>query len=325
MGLRSYIAKRLVYSFVLVIFVLTINFIIFELMPGDPMAMFANPARLKDPKQVEEMQKLWGFDKPLHIRFMAYMQNMLTGQFGISYISSRYISDEVADRLLNTFLLVGVSTILSIILGIVLGVVSAYKRGTFIDNALVISSLTTYSLPSFWMGMIFLLIFSFGLGWFPSGLSATPFVEFPNIFAYIADRLWHLFLPCLTLTLFMYGSYLLLTRATLMEVLTEDYIVTARAKGIGERTVLFKHALKNASLPLITSAAISIGFVLSGAIITEQVFTYPGLGEWTWKAISFTDYPVLQCIFYLVALCVIIANFIADLIYGIIDPRIKYG
>jgi peptide/nickel transport system permease protein len=123
----------------------------------------------------------------------------------------------------------------------------------------------------------------------------------------------------------MYGGYLLLTRATMLEVLTEDYIVTAKAKGLKERAILFRHALKNASLPLITNAAISLGFVLSGAIITEQVFNYPGLGMWTWKAIDFTDYPVLQCIFYLVALSVIIANFMADLLYGVIDPRIRYG
>jgi len=137
--------------------------------------------------------------------------------------------------------------------------------------------------------------------------------------------MWHLFLPVVVLTLFLYGSFLLLTRATMMETLTEDYITTARAKGLKERAILFKHALKNASLPVITNAAIAIGFILSGAIITEQVFNIPGLGQWTWAAIPYKDYPVLHCIFYLTALCVIIANFIADILYGVVDPRIKYG
>jgi peptide/nickel transport system permease protein len=176
------------------------------------------------------------------------------------------------------------------------------------------------------MGMMFLLIFHYSLSWFP-GVGTTSFTAInpaPNIFAYFSDRIWHLFLPALTLTLFQYGGNLLLARATMLETLTEDYIVTARAKGLKERTVLFKHALKNASLPLITNAAISIGFILSGAIITEQVFVYPGLGWWTWEAINFVDYPVLQTIFFLVALCVIVANFIADILYGVIDPRIKY-
>lgn len=327
MGLKAYIVKRSLYSIMLLIFVLILNFIIFNLMPGNPMMMFANPTRLRTATQVEEMQKLWGFDQPLYVRLLKYMGNMLTGQFGVSYISGDYVFNEVSERLLNTFLLTGISEVFAITIGIILGVIVAYKRRGITDSVLVISSLVTYSLPTFWMGMMFILFFSFRLGWFPSGgtSSYSAFNPAPNTFAYIYDMLWHLFLPVLTLTLFMYGGYLLLTRATMMETLTEDYIVTAKAKGLKERTILFKHALKNASLPLITNAAISFGFILSGAIITEQVYNYPGLGMWIWKAIGFTDYPVLQTIFFLIAICVIIANFIADLLYGVIDPRIKYG
>ncbi len=326
MGLRGYLIKRTAYSLVLIFFVLVVNFVIFQMMPGDPMAIFANPTRLQGVEQVAEIRSLWGLDQPLHIKFVTYMKNMLTGQFGISYMSGDYVAAEVLERLSNTVLLVGVSTILAIIIGTILGVVTAHKRGSPIDSGLVITALTTYSLPSFWMGMIFLLIFHYRLGWFP-GVGTTSFSPInpaPNVLVYALDRLWHLFLPAMTLTLFLYGSYLLLARATMLETLTEDYIITARAKGLKERTVLFKHALKNASLPLITNAAISIGFILSGAIITEQVFVYPGLGMWTWKAIDFVDYPVLQTIFFLVALCVIVANFIADILYGVIDPRIKY-
>jgi len=326
MGLRAYLIKRTAYSFILLFFVLVLNFVIFQLMPGDPMAIFASPARLQNVEQVEEIRRLWGLDQPIHVKFVTYMKNMLTGNFGISYRTGDYVAAEVVERLSNTLLLVGVSTVLSITIGIILGVIAAHKRGSPIDSVLVVSSLTTYSLPSFWMGMMFLLIFHYRLGWFP-GVGTTSFSTInppPNAFAYVSDRLWHLFLPALTLTLFMYGGYLLLARATMLETLTEDYIVTARAKGLKERTILFKHALKNASLPLITNAAISIGFILSGAIITEQVFVYPGLGWWTWEAIGFVDYPVLQTIFFLVALCVIVANFIADILYGVIDPRIKY-
>ena len=330
MGLRTYVIKRTIYSFALLFFVLILNFYIFEMMPGDPTALFASRVRLiGEPGAVDEMRALWGFDKPLHVRLIIYIQNMLTWKFGRSYVSGDYIANEVGDRLLNTFLLVGISSVLAIILGITLGVLAAHKRGSLFDSASVITSLITYSLPSFWMGMILLLIFSYRLGWFPSEHTTSFSAAFPapNIFADVVDRLWHLFLPCLTLTLFMYGGYLLLARATMMEALTEDYIVTARAKGLKERTVLFKHALKNASLPLITNAAISVGFIISGAIITEQVFQYPGLGQWTWAAMAsgFNDYPVLHCIFYLTALCVIIANFVADLLYGVMDPRIKYG
>ena len=327
MGLKGYLVKRTLYSFVLLFFVLILNFAIFEVMPGDPMALFANQARLGGIEVAQEMIRLWGFDQPIHIRLVTYIKNMLTFQFGRSYLSQTLIADAVAARLVNTLLLVGVSTILSIIIGVLLGVVAAHKRGTIWDNFLVVSSLTTYSLPSFWMGMVLLLVFSFGLRWFPTGrtTSFSAINPAPNILVDVVDRMWHLFLPVLVLTLFLYGSFLLLTRATMIETLTEDYVLTARAKGLKERTILFKHALKNASLPVITNAAIAIGFILSGAIITEQVFGIPGLGQWTWAAIPYKDYPVLHCIFYLTALCVIIANFIADILYGVVDPRIKYG
>lgn len=341
MGLRSYIIKRVIYSTILLFFVLSINFAIFQLMPGDPMELLASSGRLRA-GQPEEIQKLWGFDEDLHVRYGKYIVNMLTGKFGYSYYSLSPVAVEISVRLTNTFLLVGSATVLSLIIGIILGVMAAYKRGGIFDNVSVIAALATYSLPSFWMGMMLLLIFSFRLHWFAS--SGTHPIEWvynwpaplavfqilgteisiPSLIE-IGGRLKHLFLPVLTLTLFSYGGYLLFTRASMLETLTEDYVVTARAKGLKERTVLFKHAFKNASLPIITTAALSFGFLLTGAIITEQVFTYPGLGKWIWDAISYTDYPVLQTIFFIIALCVIVANLIADLLYGIIDPRIKYG
>lgn len=327
MGLKIYIAKRVLYMFVLIFFVLTINFIIFMLMPGDPIELFASGARLKSPEQVQEVLQKFGLDQPLQIRYVKYIQNMLTGQFGYSYFSGKQIIDEIGERLTNTLLLVGISTVLSILFGILLGVIAAHKRGKSSDNFMVVTSLITYSLPSFWLGMVLLLIFSTQLGWFPAaGASPRDWAFNPpaNILAFLQGKLLHLFLPVLTLVIFQYGGYLLLTRATMVESLTEDYIVTAKAKGLKERQVLYKHALKNASLPLITNVAMSFGFMLSGAIITEQVFTYQGLGKWIWDAIAFTDYPALQAIFFIIALCVIIANFIADLLYGVIDPRIKY-
>lgn len=341
MGLRTYIAKRIIYSIVLVFFVLTVNFIIFELMPGNPIEFLAGSGRLRA-DQVDVIYELWGFADPLHVRYGKYIVNMLTGQFGISFLSKSSVSLEMSARLSNTLLLVGTSTILSIIIGIFLGVIAAYKRGKLFDSASVLASLVTYSLPSFWMGMILLLIFSFNLHWFPSagavpaqwalewpepawkGVILGTEVAVPSLVE-IGGRIRHLLLPVVVLTLFSYGGWLLLSRATMLETLTEDYIATARAKGLKERTVLFKHALKNASLPLITSAALSFGFLLTGAIITEQVFTYPGLGKWIWDSIAFADYPVMQAIFFIIALCVIVANFISDILYGIVDPRIKYG
>jgi len=325
-GLKIYIVKRIIYSFFLILFVLTLNFIIFELMPGDPMQFFIAAGRMT-PEMVDEVKSVFGLDKPLHVRYGAYIYNMLTFNFGYSFYTTTPVADEIAKRMPNTLLLVGLSTILSIIIGILLGVIAAYKRGSAFDTVSLIASLTTYSLPSFWIGMILILIFHVELGWFP-GAGAWPreWVINPpqNIWELIAGRMQYLFLPLLTLVIFQYGGYLLLTRATMLEVLTEDYILTAKAKGLKNRTILYKHALKNASLPLITNIAISFGFLFTGAIITEQVFTYPGLGQYLWNGIAYKDYPVLQAMFYIIALSVIICNFIADLIYGVIDPRIKY-
>ena len=328
MGLKAYLAKRIIYLFVLVFFVLSLNFMIFMLMPGDPTAVFASAARLQTEEQVLEMRALFGLDDPIHIKYGKYIYNMFTGNFGTSYYSGRPVVNELSIRFTNTMLLVGLSTIFSIIIGILLGVLAASKRGTWFDSFSVSSSLLFYSLPSFWIGMIMILIFHSSLHWFPAvGSMPREWATNPpaNIFEVLAGRAMHLFLPVVTLTLFMYGGYLLLTRTTMLETITEDYIMTAKAKGVKERTILFKHALRNASLPLITNIAISFGFMLSGAIITEQVFTYPGLGLWTWNAIAFVDFPVLQTMFYVIALCVIIANFLADMLYGVIDPRIRYG
>jgi len=205
---------------------------------------------------------------------------------------------------------------------------SAYKRGGVLDSTSVIASLTTFSLPTFWMGLLFIAVFYYQLQWLPQGGNQPDFWAYnapTNIGYILLTRIKYALLPVATLTLFQYGFYVLLTRATMLESLTEDYIVTARAKGLPERTVLVKHAFKNASLPLVTSVALAFGSILGGAIITETVFRWPGLGLWTFLSITFKDIPVLQAIFYLGALGIIVANFIADILYGVIDPRIKYG
>jgi len=342
MGLRGYIVKRIVYMIILMFLVITLNFFIFMLMPGDPTTLFVNPMKFA-PEEIEALRNQWGLNDPVHVRYIKYVYNLLTWNFGESISTAKPITEEIAKRLPYTIFLIGGSTVLSMIIGILLGVLVAYKRGSLFDDINVSFALTVYSLPVFWMGMVFLMTFSKGLGWFPMagayprewmlpGNWPAPLfsfdlfgqqIVFPS-FNEIYARLRHSVLPMATLTLFQYGGWLLLTRATMIEVLTEDYILTAKAKGVKTRTILLKHALKNASLPLITSAALQFGFMFSGAIITETVYTWPGMGGWIWEAITSLDYPVLQAIFYIIALCVVIANFIADLLYGVIDPRIKY-
>jgi peptide/nickel transport system permease protein len=348
-GLRDYVLKRIGFSVVLIIFVACLNFIIFELMPGNPIDFFIRPGMR--PEQVTELMHLWQLDRPIWERFITMLYNLFSGNFlnTYSFVSQKSISSEIGLRVMNTLLLIGSSTIFSMVIGILLGVVSAYKRGTTFDGGLVLVALTTYSFPTFWMGMLAILIFAHTLHWFPSGFPYPP--EWastyrasggfpPPLYSLpiyggisftipsaieVGTRIYHLVLPVAVLTLFQYGGWLLLARASMLETITEDYVTTARAKGVKERTILLRHVLKNASLPLITSAALSFGFMLSGAIITEGVFNFGGLGAWVWQAVGMKDFPVLSAMFFIIAICVIIANFIADLLYGIIDPRIKYG
>jgi peptide/nickel transport system permease protein len=328
MGLRAYVAKRLVYTIVLVFFVATLNFLIFQLLPGEPTRVLADAGRLT-PDKVAQIRALYGLDQDIWTRYVKYVYNIFTFQLGFTYRdTSATVAEQIAARLPNTLALVGLSTVLALVIGTFMGVFAAARRGGVYDNASVFSSLFFYSLPSFWLGLIFIFIFNFQLHWFPVGGAYPPtWVSNPcaNILCTIQGRLYHLALPVMVLTIFQYGGYLLLTRATMMESLTEDYITTARAKGLKNRTVLFKHALKNASLPLITNAALSMGFVLGGAIITETVFNYQGLGLWIYDAIGYKDFPSMQGIFYIIALTVIAANFLSDVLLGVIDPRIKYS
>jgi len=346
LGFRGYLIKRTINTLVLILFVILLNFVIFELLPGQQGSI---AAIAENPKLPQAVRKQIVFDEELRLglvcggtadnpvpcqiwdKFAKYFVAMVTFNFGYSFQTGNPVIQDIVQsgRLENTLLLLGVSSVIAIVVGIFLGTLAARKRGSMFDSAWVTASLTTFSLPTFWMGLVLILIFSFTLHWFPtSGVTPAEWIKPesapPNFIAQIPGRISHLFLPALTLTLFFYGGYLLLARATVMEALSEDYITTARAKGLPERTVLFKHALKNASLPLVTAAALQFGFLLSGAIITETVFSWDGLGYWLYQAIGWRDGPVLQAMFFIIALCVIVANFASDILYGVLDPRIKY-
>jgi peptide/nickel transport system permease protein len=335
LSLRGFLIKRILYTIILIVFVIVLNWIIFEAMPGasgNLYSILGQSGRL-GPNQYNAQVRLYGLDQPYWTRFYDYFRNMLTFQFGFSYQSNQAITTQLfqSGYLLNTLELLGTSTIMSIIIGVLLGILISRKRGSVSDNFWVTSSLTTFSLPTFFMGILLIFIFSYTLRLFPAGGISPPDWAntlnpqlVPALWLQILIRLQYLFLPALTLTLFGYGGFLLLTRATMGEALSEDYILTARAKGLPERTILMKHAFKNASLPIITSSALSFGSILSGAIITETIFNWQGLGLWLYSAVLWKDYPVMQAMFFIIALAVIAANFVSDILYGVVDPRIKY-
>jgi|SRR6267143_1914132 len=331
MSLRSFLFKRAVYTIVLLFFVILLNWVIFEAMPGAAGNLYSVLGQNGKLGQAnyDRQVALYGLNKDYWTRFVDYFKAMLTFQFGFSYKDNIWVTTDMiaSGRLENTLELLGLSTVISILLGVLLGVIISRRRGSGLDNFWVGASLTTFSLPTFFMGILLIFIFAQLLGWFPAGsvypVSWDRFGK-PDLLTQIPTRLYYLFLPALTLTLFSYGGFLLLTRATMMETLSEDYILTARAKGLPERTILFRHAFKNASLPIITSSALAFGSILSGAIITESIFNWNGLGQWLYQAVLFKDFPVMQAMFYLIALSVIAANFVSDILYGIVDPRIRY-
>jgi peptide/nickel transport system permease protein len=328
MGLRGYIIKRVIYTFILILGVLTLNFFIFEAVPGNPLEAYLNKPNI-DPETVAKLKAAFGIGLPWYLKYPTYIKSMMTFNFGKTSpaMGNSPVIDLIMQGLGNTLILLGFSSIIAVIVGILIGAYAAHERGKAIDGAIVITSLATFALPTFWMGLILQAIFAFQLQLLPISGSATMTLTGPiaNPFYYWLDRASYLILPGAVLFLFTYGGFVLLTRACVLETMTEDYVLTARAKGVKERTVLFRHILKNASLPIITNVALQFGFVLSGAIITERVFQYNGLGTLTFRAIGYHEIPVMQALFFIVALCVIVANFLADIVYGIVDPRVKYG
>jgi peptide/nickel transport system permease protein len=258
---------------------------------------------------------------PLDTQFFIYARNLVQGDWGISFHYNRPVGSILLERLWNTVLLIGAGQILAIILGVFVGVVAAWKARTKVDYGALLLSLLAWSLPTFWLGMI-LLFWGSNHG-FPIGGKATPGMSLASIPAQATDIMQHMLLPTLTYTIIFMGEYMLIMRSSLLDVLSEDYILTAKAKGLSTFQVLKDHALKNAMLPLVTVIALNLGFTMAGAIQIETVFSWPGLGGAIYEAVVRRDYPMLQGAFLMIAVSVIIANLLAELGYSLLDPRVK--
>ncbi|UCE09673.1 MAG: ABC transporter permease [Candidatus Thorarchaeota archaeon] len=349
MGLREYVIRRSIYMFLLVVAVVCFNFFLFRLptlllgvSPVD--LMVSEELRRQLTREVlEGLYSRFGLVPDPDIfdwiyMFWRYIVNMFTGNFGISFVSQRPVMTEIMARLPNTLLLMGTSAIVAIILGIWTGVKVAADPGSRKDVGAVTVALFIYSLPIFWLGMMLLMTFSFYLPAVTNDLISFPLGGTIDYQIWVAaksspfggliiaaDIIHHLMLPMITLGIGGYGGYFLYMRNNLIDVMTEDYILTARAKGLDENQVLYKHGLKNAMLPMVTIIAMTFGFLINGATLTETVFNWYGLGRFIFDSLVILDYPVVQAIFMIIAITAILANFIADLLYGVLDPRIKYG
>lgn len=322
MTLKRYFAERILTTVVLLISVTVLNFLLFRMMPGDPVQIVAGVGELTQ-EQMDVMRHMWGLDKPILEQLVIYMQNMFRGDFGLSFVTHRPVLDEIAYWLPNTVLLMIPSFVIAIALGILLGVFSASRLGKKSDHAVLSVALTTYSLPIFWTALLLLTVFSTKLGLFPlAGVMSRPP---PTRFWYsILDVLWHMVLPVACLSLSFLGQFVLIVRNSMMDELTQDYMLTARAKGLPPRRVLYRYAFRNATLPLSTAVALSLGHAISGQILAETVFSWQGMGKYIYDSVLSMDFPVLQAIFFILAITVVVANFAVDIVYMFLDPRIRY-
>jgi len=320
MDLRTYILRRAVTAFAIFLVILTLNFIIFHTIPGDPIKTLFQDPRIS-PEDLAQLRHNFGLDKSLSEQYILYMKNSLTGEMGRSF--SHFgdpVSDIVKERLVNTLILVGSASVLALIMGVGIGTLAAWKRNTPVDFGLLGGSLFLYSMPTFWLGMLMLFALS---GWVPSGGMYTPGASYAGALDKFLDLLRHLVVPMTVLTLVLFGQYVMIMRSSLIGILSEDYIVTAQAKGLASKNILRHHAVPNAMLPLVTITAINLSFVVGGAIQTETVFSWPGVGRLMYDALITRDYPILQGSFLVVSAVALVANFLADITYAFLDPRVK--
>jgi peptide/nickel transport system permease protein len=301
--------------------VLCVNFFLFRVVETDPLANMFRGRQVPD-EVIDRLRSQFGLDQPLGTQFLLYLKETFSLNMGVSYRSRNEVWDEIVSRIPATVALVGTSAVFSAIFGTLGGIVAGWRRNTWKDHSITSSTMVLYSVPEFWLGMLFLLVFAVSLGWFPIGGMYTAGSNATGI-AHIADYLRHLFLPALTLTLAYLGEYTLVTRSSLLEVMNEDYLTVARAKGLRDLKVRNAHALPNALLPIITLAAINLGYILSGAIAVEAVFSWPGLGQATANALQGPDFPMLQGLFLVFSASIIFFNFVSDVLYVYLDPRVE--
>jgi len=316
----DYLRKRAIQSLVTIFLILVVNFVLFRVIPGNPVRILIRGPGMTQ-EIIDKYTKLFGLNKPLHVQFYRYILETFQGNLGISFSYQQPVMGILLERLYNTLILLFPATLISIGLGMLLGIISAWKRGSKIDYFLQIFSLGFWSIPTFWLGMIFIMVFG---GYFAVGGMSTPGMDYPNLFAYLKDLFNHMFLPALTLALIMHGQYFMIMRSQLIEELTESYTQTAKAKGLAPTSILEKHTVPNAMLPMTTLISVNIAILIAGFITIETVFSWPGLGTLIYKAILQRDYPILQGVLLFLAVSVVFANFAADIIYSQIDPRVKY-
>jgi len=325
MGLWRYTRRRLIQIFIIFFVILTVLFLLFRLAPGDPLTRMVDPDMT--PEDAFHLIAQLGLDQPLGIQYFYYLKNFFQGNFGNSFHYGQPVIEIISDRLPNTVLLFTSSVILSALVGIFLGKIASWHKGKKTDTLMTLGALITHTAFLPWMALILIWVFAYKLGWFPiNGMISEDVWLDPaaGLWAKGLDVAHHMVLPMATLFMIYFGSYLLIMRSSMLETLKEDYILTARAKGLEEKVIRNHHAAPNAALPVVTSVGLSLAFSINGGALTETVFSWPGIGRELVFSVSHNDYPLAQASFLLIALVVLLSNLIVDILYAYLDPRIRY-
>jgi ABC-type dipeptide/oligopeptide/nickel transport system permease component len=314
----DYVLKRIAFAVVTIFVAVTINFVLFRLAPGSAVSNLSRvPHATQQLRHALEVQ--FGLDKSRWQQYVIYLKQLAHGNLGVSFENQQPVTTNLRIALTNTLPMVTLGTLFSIIFGTFTGVIAAWRRGTKTESVTVSSALAFYSMPTQWLGLMLIILFA---GILPTGGMTNEFILNPGFWAHLKDLASHIFLPALTLGLVLYGEYTLIVRSAMLETLGEDYVLTARAKGLKPRTIVRRHALRNAMLPITTLVALSLGYVVAGAILVETVFSWPGIGRAVYDAVLERDYPMLQGAFLVLTIAVVFCNLVADLLYFKLDPRI---
>jgi peptide/nickel transport system permease protein len=314
----DYVLKRVAFAIVTIFVAVTINFVLFRLAPGSAVTNLSRvPHATQSLRHALAVQ--FGLDKSKGAQYVIYLKQLVHGNLGVSFENEQPVSTNLRVALINTLPMVALGTLFSIVIGTLTGVIAAWRRGTATEAVTVSSALGFYSMPTQWLGLMLIIIFA---GILPTGGMTNEFLLNPGFWQHLKDLASHIVLPSLTLGLVLYGEYTLIVRSAMLETLGEDYILTARAKGLKPWAIVRKHALRNAMLPITTLVALSLGYIVAGAILIETVFSWPGIGRAVYEAVLQRDYPMLQGAFLLLTVSVVICNLIADLLYFKLDPRI---
>ena len=320
--LARYLSRKAGGALISLAMVVVLGFFSFRVLPGSDPAINLTRGRRVSAEEVERLRGQFGLDKPLAVQFLRYVRDLFTGDLGHSYVYNQPVSSLILDRLGPTLLLTGTAAVISMVLGLWLGQKAAWKRDRWFDRIQTGLALTFWSVPTFWLGLLLLLVFAGGLRLFPSGGMRTPGSDATGL-AVVIDVAWHMVLPVITMVAVSYAYYLMVMRASVLEEMTADYLTTARAKGLTEDKVRTRHALPNALLPTVTLVFLTLGGLVGGAVTVETVFSWPGLGYLTFQGLSAPDLPLLQGTYVIFSSIVIVMNFVADLVYRVLDPRLK--